>query len=437
MLIEVRPFRKGEEKDILELDKMSGNCVAKQFIDDSQDKDFVNDYSWGIFEEESHRCLGYCTIGIYDDVEEILPHISEAYCLSDVYIRDDEQGKGYGSILVKQAIQKKIAMEEELPVVLDVLDKDLFHFYDRLGFKPVSDDEDIWSMVNMSPKDNVLVGMSYDIHFHNPIPTENHDWMLRLSVGGYTGISGIEDIPFNFKTCGYSYVSENKKIIHVDESGFYNSFIDRKIYASEIDNLEFDEFYVEYNTDGIDYDVEIESIDNVVLKFDDNYREDYKVVGEQLQQINNCVRQKERVDYMANPGLVVMSYDIKFNKPVKHQVTSFSPGGYEIKNCLTKEDIQFDFTQSECGYSTEDASTIEVLQRYFDDDVSNGRKVYLQDIKESQFTEFYLDYEAPEDVAPVEIRNATMTFFDGKEYTDYELPLDQLERISKILRGED
>lgn len=290
MLIEVRPFRKGEEKDILELDKMSGNCVAKQFIDDSQDKDFVNDYSWGLFEEESHRCLGYCTIGIYDDVEEILPHISEAYCLSDVYIRDDEQGKGYGSILVKQAIQKKIAMEEELPVVLDVLDKNLFHFYDRLGFKPVSDDEDIWSMVNMYPKDNVLVAMSYDI---------------------------------------------------------------------------------------------------------------------------------------------------KFNKPVKDKVAYFSPGGYEIKNCLTKEDIQFDFTQSECGYSTEDASTIEVLQRYFDDDVSNGRKVYLQDIKESQFTEFYLDYDAPEDVVPVEIRNATMTFFDGKEYTDYELPLDQLKRISKILRGED
>ena len=83
-----------EFDSFLNLDFISCFSVA-EWLDDN------TDYAWGIFKND--ELIGYCTIGIADDMDAIVEshpeHTVDSLCISDVYIEKRYRHKGYGTQL--------------------------------------------------------------------------------------------------------------------------------------------------------------------------------------------------------------------------------------------------------------------------------------------------------------------------------------------------
>lgn len=73
------------------------SCFSvEEWLDDN------TDYAWGIFKND--ELIGYCTIGIADDMDAIVEshpeHTVDSLCISDVYIEKRYRHKGYGTQLI-------------------------------------------------------------------------------------------------------------------------------------------------------------------------------------------------------------------------------------------------------------------------------------------------------------------------------------------------
>ena len=127
----VRPLDESNMEQVAALDSLSGNCVA-----DGLDSE---EYAWGVF--AGLELVGYCTLGGADDPDMGYIQLKEwndaSLVLSDVYVKEEWRGKGVGSLLINQALEK--ACPEKESVFLTVLDDRLAAFYRRLGFVEVED----------------------------------------------------------------------------------------------------------------------------------------------------------------------------------------------------------------------------------------------------------------------------------------------------------
>lgn len=100
------------------------------------------DYAWGIFKND--ELIGYCTIGIADDMDAIVEshpeHTVDSLCISDVYIEKRYRHKGYGTQLITEVIQDRWKLDGcKNTVYLSVLHDELTSFYSKIGFKPLDE----------------------------------------------------------------------------------------------------------------------------------------------------------------------------------------------------------------------------------------------------------------------------------------------------------
>ena len=140
----VRPFEKGEEEIVVELDELSGNDV-QQWNDALEDGS--NDYSWGIFNNDT--CMGYCTIGYADDMcgviedyplyQEYQKRGEDCYYISDVFIKPEFRHNGYGLKLIQETIQGRFQKECPAPVFLEAVSQETQQFYAKVGFQPIDE----------------------------------------------------------------------------------------------------------------------------------------------------------------------------------------------------------------------------------------------------------------------------------------------------------
>lgn len=109
---------------------------VKEWLDDNID------YAWGIFKND--ELIGYCTIGIADDMDVIVEkhpeHTVNSLCISDVYIENRHRHKGYGTQLITETIQNRWKLDGcKNTVYLSVLCDELTSFYGKIGFKPLDE----------------------------------------------------------------------------------------------------------------------------------------------------------------------------------------------------------------------------------------------------------------------------------------------------------
>lgn len=124
-----------EFDSFLNLDFISCFSVA-EWLDDN------TDYAWGIFKND--ELIGYCTIGIADDMDAIVEshpeHTVDSLCISDVYIEKRYRHKGYGTQLIAEVIHDRWKLDGcKNTVYLSVLHDELTSFYSKIGFKPLDE----------------------------------------------------------------------------------------------------------------------------------------------------------------------------------------------------------------------------------------------------------------------------------------------------------
>lgn len=130
----VRPLTVHDLKQVEVMDEMSGNGVSQWVCDLAEGE--LNDYSWGMFFGD--EMIGYCTIGgaddVCDEIEEYPGYNYNSLLLSDVYIKPEYRGNGYGLKMVDEAIKKRTENEKEL-VFITLLHDGLSRFYEKIGFQ--------------------------------------------------------------------------------------------------------------------------------------------------------------------------------------------------------------------------------------------------------------------------------------------------------------
>lgn len=135
-MIKVRALELKDIDDIRSIDDSQPFFEISDFIQDileeAESKDYIQDYAYGIFKD--NKLIGYCTIGGADEIE-CAEYNDEL--LSDVYILDKYQGNGYGTELVKYALNNHPTSN----IYADILDENLIIFYSILGFKKVKDED--------------------------------------------------------------------------------------------------------------------------------------------------------------------------------------------------------------------------------------------------------------------------------------------------------
>lgn len=138
--ITVRPILIQDMSDVAELDEMSGNYVFEMLEDYEEDE--FGSYAYGIFVDD--ELVGYCTVGGAEPYHELKEYQSLDLCLSDVYIKEEYRGNGYGRLLVEKAIEFEIDNETKpVHIFATLLNDYLIEFYEPLGFKVIYPNEGI------------------------------------------------------------------------------------------------------------------------------------------------------------------------------------------------------------------------------------------------------------------------------------------------------
>ena len=125
-LFTVRVIEFQDLEAVKELDELSGNGVYDT-IKDYEEEVADYEYAWGAF--LNGELIGYCTLGgadEYDDAKD------GDLCLSDVFIKEEYRGNGYGTALVEESLKQH---SESGNVFADLLDSNLMYFYGPLGFE--------------------------------------------------------------------------------------------------------------------------------------------------------------------------------------------------------------------------------------------------------------------------------------------------------------
>lgn len=132
-LLTVIPLSEEHRRSVEKLDEASGNKVADML--DSEG------YAWGLFKDKN--LIGYCTIGGADELvnNEKAQYIGcsqDSLLLSDVFVMPQHRGQGCALFLVNEAIKLRTKDDPQL-VFLDLLDDDLSHLYEKIGFSLIDD----------------------------------------------------------------------------------------------------------------------------------------------------------------------------------------------------------------------------------------------------------------------------------------------------------
>lgn len=137
MDIITRPLEIKDKSQIKQLDEINPNSQIFDFIEDILDEantnNILQDYAYGIFIDDT--LIGYATIGGAEEVEEA-DDDENAELLGDVFINDDYQRQGYGTMLVNYIINEHNISN----IYGDILDVSLMGFYEPLGFELLTND---------------------------------------------------------------------------------------------------------------------------------------------------------------------------------------------------------------------------------------------------------------------------------------------------------
>lgn len=132
-------LRKLQGKDMLfveEMDEASGFGVAQWLEELDSNEEASNSY--GLFLDE--KLIGYCTLGYADDLS--VSTNCDSRLLSDVYIKPEYRHHGYGSMMVREALEMEIDCQYH-PTYLTYLYDDLEEFYKPFGFVHVKGSDNI------------------------------------------------------------------------------------------------------------------------------------------------------------------------------------------------------------------------------------------------------------------------------------------------------
>lgn len=134
--VKVRKLTGKDHTNVSEMDEESGFFVAQWLEDLEADEEASVDY--GLF--LNGNIIGYCTLGYADDLSIVKDN--DSHLLSDVYIKPAYRHKGYGSMMVTEAIKQEYDCILH-PIYLTFLHDDLEQFYKPLGFSHVPGTDNI------------------------------------------------------------------------------------------------------------------------------------------------------------------------------------------------------------------------------------------------------------------------------------------------------
>lgn len=137
----IRALTEKDTQIVEELEQKSDFMISGMIDSDN--------YGYGIFDNE--KLIGFCSIGCADTLSDEMDEIgyrnydiANDLLLSDVFIDPAYQNKGYGTMLIKNAIRLKQKSEKRITnIFITVLYDDVVPFYEKLGFEWVDQDAGI------------------------------------------------------------------------------------------------------------------------------------------------------------------------------------------------------------------------------------------------------------------------------------------------------
>lgn len=116
------------------LDKLSGMHASKTITDECDSEAST----YGVFKET--ELIGYCSLNYADacDFDDLEEWNDDARYLTNVFIKEEYRGRGYGLKLVSQCIEN--LNKPEQPVFLSLLNIELQTFFEKMGFREVEED---------------------------------------------------------------------------------------------------------------------------------------------------------------------------------------------------------------------------------------------------------------------------------------------------------
>lgn len=132
-IMDVRALTEKDMQIVRELEQKSDFIISDMIDSDN--------YGYGIFNNK--KLIGFCSIGgadvLSDEMDEIGYRnydIANDLLLSDVFIDPAYQNKGYGTMLIKNAIRLKQKSEKKITnIFITILSDDIAAFYEKLGFE--------------------------------------------------------------------------------------------------------------------------------------------------------------------------------------------------------------------------------------------------------------------------------------------------------------
>lgn len=124
----LRELEEIHEDEVFEMDEESGFYVVDWIGTGMAYGYFIND-----------ELIGYMTLGYADfcgeDIDNHPLHTNDSLMLSNVYIKEEYRGRGYGHKMIEEAIK-----DEKESMYLNFLDEWLQEYYEKIGFERFGDD---------------------------------------------------------------------------------------------------------------------------------------------------------------------------------------------------------------------------------------------------------------------------------------------------------
>lgn len=135
MKLKVQLLRECDKAQIQALDEISNDDIAL-FFDEPGCSGFENLSLYGLFLE--NKLIGYCFLANIFPFQECCNYTyfdeRKSFILGSVFIHPEYRKNGYGSYMVKRAIEIKTRGEKK-DIYLVLSDLNTSKFYNKLGFK--------------------------------------------------------------------------------------------------------------------------------------------------------------------------------------------------------------------------------------------------------------------------------------------------------------
>ena len=251
----VKPLNKHDIDDVWNMDNDSGFYISQW----EEDMDENNDYSWGIYDDDN-KLIGYCSIGYADDVVSTIEnhplYSTDAYLLSDVYIKPEYRHNGLGLRMITEVIRQRFERESVQPVFLEVMYDKLKDFYSKAGFESINNTECMIYIPENHSKERETTTMNKNTYtpiLSNPkhgwatlkLPTKNNKISFEQQVSYTTDVMlDALNAVLNYLTDGIAVVKfdaegEDDIIVVLDLCDCKVIYGDDKFLISDISGKEF------------------------------------------------------------------------------------------------------------------------------------------------------------------------------------------------------